>query len=351
MATFSYNGTAKQLYVAKSLDTTIDAASVAGAINAAGSAASGHIYFEYKGAASVSRSDLIKLSNVNWAKAIRYDQMARGLAKQELILGADVNGGVPVAGQDYLLRFTFYEYGSQSFEDQYIKHAAVRATTGMTASVFYAEMLKSMELNFSREEVKLLSFSAVAAGVVYTYDSLTKIWKADGVVTTEAAAKAASLAKIVIEEVEQPYVLGLKSSEAVRFLVAPDTILVSGDELIWGTVTSVAPTTLVSNGKIAADMEYFYLGERGDQYRNVGFPYVLQATYLADPSIAYNFIEIDYFYDGEGGVDVQKSQKHITLIVPAVGADIEAKVALVNSIIADINTAAGITLVAALATV
>lgn len=344
MATFSYGGTAKQLFVAKTLGA-VTSASAAGQIDAvAGEAGSFHL--QYKSPGGILRSDIIKVANITKAQAIKATALTRGLKKVEVALDANVNGGSPITGQDYLLDFFFYEYGSLSYQEQYIKHAVVRGTSAMTASKFYVELLKSAELNFSREQIKLLSFSAVTAGnAVYTYDSFTKTFTLVGTGTvTEAAVIAANPVKLVIEEVEQPYVKGLKSSDPVKFNILPRTVLSGGEDLTWGTATVVASTTTVANGKVTADLEYFYAGERGDQYRNVGFPRVIPTEYVADASLAYNYIEIEYFSEGQG-VDVQKQNKHITIVVPAESG---TGFTVANTIISDINTAAGSSILTAL---
>ena len=344
MATFSYNGTAKQLFVAKT-SGAVTSASPAGQIDAV-AGETGTFHLQYKSPGGILRSDIIKSANVTSAKAVKNTAMARGLAKWEVALDATINSGAPVAGQDYLLDFFFYEYGSLSYQEQYIKHAVVRATTGMTAAKFYVELLKSAVLNFSREQVSLLSFSLSDADntPVFTYDALTKQFTQVGTgVVTEAAVIAAAPTKLVIEEVEQPYVRGLKSSDPLKFNILPRNILVSGDELVWGVATKVASTTTVGNGKEVADMEYFYMGERGDVYRNVGFPRVIPTEYLADPTAQYHIIELAYF-DTMDGVDVQKQNKHISIVVP-VGAN-PNELTVANAIISDINTASGLSIAA-----
>lgn len=339
MATFSYGGTAKQLFVAKTLGAVTSASQV-GTIDAVAGEA-GTFHFQYKSPGGILRSDVIKVSNILKAQAIKATALTRGLKKVEVALDANVNGGSPITGQDYLLDFFFYEYGSLSYQEQYIKHAVVRGTSAMTAAKFYVELLKSAELNFSREQIKLLSFSAVTAGnAVYTYDSFTKTFTLVGTGTvTEAAVISANPVKLVIEEVEQPYVKGLKSSDPVKFNILPRTVLSGGEDLTWGTATVVTSTTTVSNGKVTADLEYFYAGERGDQYRNVGFPRVIPTEYLVDPTVEYHYIEIEYFSEGQG-VDVQKQNKHITIVVPSIGADNATKIALVNNILGASTSAA-----------
>lgn len=348
MATFSYGGTAKQLFVAKTLGA-VTSTSAAGQIDAV-AGETGTFHFQYKSPGGILRSDIVKVANISKAQAIKASALTRGLKKVEVTLDANVNSGAPVAGEDYLLDFFIYEYGSLSYQEQYIKHAVVHATTGMTAAKFYTELCKSAELNFSREQVKLFSFSLTNAGTdVFTYDAFSHAWTQVGTgVVAESVVIAAVPTKLIIEEVEQAYSLGTKSSDPVKFNILPRNITVSNEEVIWGVASVVASTTTVGNGKKTADLEYFYMGERGDQYRNVGWPRVIPTQYLADPSIEYHYIEIEY-YDTMEGVDVQKQNKHITLVVPSVGADNATQIALVNTIIADINTAAGSAILTALA--
>ena len=150
---------------------------------------------------------------------------------------------------------------------------------------------------------------------------------------------------LVVEEIEQPWVMGRMESMPVKFTLQPDQIVVSGDELTWGVVTAVSATTTVTNGKKIADLEYFLMGERGDIYRNVGFPYVINTTYQTDPTLKYNMLDIHYYYVG-GNEMVQKSEKDISIAFPSVGGNLATQVALANSVIAAFNTASGITVTA-----
>ena len=55
------------------------------------------------------------------------------------------------------------------------------------------------------------------------------------------------------------------------------------------------------------------MGERGDQYRNIGWPNSIHTEYLVDVSQNYNAIDIHYAYQGTCE-DIQKSEKHLTII-------------------------------------
>lgn len=82
-------------------------------------------------------------------------------------------------------------------------------------------------------------------------------------------------------------------------------------------------------------MEWFFLGERADQYRD-SFPDNFETTYLADPSKLYEFVDIAYHYAGDAE-DVQKSKKHITLAVPKDGDY------TISALITDIESATSLT--------
>ncbi len=84
-------------------------------------------------------------------------------------------------------------------------------------------------------------------------------------------------------------------------------------------------------------MEYFYMGERGDQYRNIGWPNVISTKYLVDPTAEYNTIDLHYAYQGSAE-DIQKSEKDITLAI------VKVDDSLTNTIIGAINTAAGLSI-------
>lgn len=333
MATFSTNQV-RQLYVAKELKSPrVLAADAAGSIAVKSDTAKNHLYFEYKGADNLMRSDLIDIKNILYAKATDADDMAHELKAATVTLDSEVNAGTPVAGQDYILRIVFKQYVGMSDEDQYFKYGMVHAYAGMTASDFYKKLALSLAKNFSREIVPLVKFvltnskdEAVPVDATTKESSLTETYKA-----------------LVIDEVEQPWRLGIMEQTPVYFEVQPVPVTVNGDERIWGKVEDTDPAGIIANGKKIADLEYFCMGERGDMYRGVGYPNNIPTTYLVDPTVKYNVIDIHYAYVGSNE-SVQKSEKTITLVVPKVGAKNNVSNALANSIISAINTATGLTI-------
>lgn len=340
MATFSTNQV-RQLYVATALKSSnVIASDTAGSIAVKSDTAKSHLYFEYMGAGGMTRSDLIDIKNILYAKATDADDLAYDLAKYKLTLDDTVNGGEPVVVQDYILRIAFRNYPGLSEEDQYFKYGMVHTVTGMTASDFYKTLALSLVKNFSREEQGLLKFYLETGGtdagtVAGTPTEVTK--------DTKESSLTGTYTGIVIEEAPQDWILGVMEQAPVNFTIQPDLIIDNGDERIWGVVKKVTSTNSIPDGHKIADLEYFCMGERGDVYRMVGFPYVIRTKYLVDPDIKYNVIDIHYAYVGPNE-SVQKSEKDITIVVPKIGANNQASNALANSIISAINKATGLTI-------
>lgn len=320
MNIFSTNQ-ANQVYVAKALKETVATLTDLGDILVKATPDKSAIYFQHKGAGGIVRSDLIEVKNILWGKTTKAKDMARKLKVATVTLDATVNSGNPIAGQDYILTIAFTGYVGISPEDsQYWKHGVVHATNGMTASDFYKQMALSLAKNMSREAVKLV-----------------KITLSDGtevLPNTKASALAGTYTNLVITEVEQDWILGTKQQKALTFDVIPTEVDVKeGDTYTptkWGEVVINAGDP-IKNGKLMADYEYFHMGERGDQYRMVGFPDYVPTKYLVDPSKEYDTIALHYAYIGSNE-SVQKSEKDITLIVPTKG--VAALIAKINPLIA-----------------
>ena len=142
--------------------------------------------------------------------------------------------------------------------------------------------------------------------------------------------------KIIIEEAEQPWVLGMMPQAFIPFTPQFLTITVDGEDRPWGVATVVTSKKTVPDGHLIADLEYFCMGARGDIYRGMGYPNIIKTTYLVDPSAVYDVLDIHYFYTGSNE-SVQKSEKTITLVAVDDGNHTTMD-ALINAI----NTASGL---------
>ena len=321
MATFSVNQV-RQLYVATSLKTPhVLASDAAGSIAVKNDTVKSHLYFEYKGADNLMRSDLIDTKNILYAKATDATAMAHNLKSVTVALDSNVNGGAPVAGQDYILRIAFKQYVGMSDEDQYFKYGMVHAYAGMSASEFYKVLAVSLAKNFSREIVPLIKIE------IKTASATTEVTP-----TTKVADLKDTYTGVVVTEVEQPWRLGVMAQTPVYFTVQSVPVTVNGDERHWATLTE-STSGSIGNGKTIADLEYFCMGERGDMYRQVGWPHNIPTTYLVDSTKTYCVFDIHYAYVGSNE-SVQKSEKTITIVC--------ADKAELNKVITAFNTATGL---------
>lgn len=346
MATFSTNQV-RQLYVAEALKSShVLASDAAGHIAVKNDTAKNHLYFEYKGADNLMRSDLIDIKNILYAKTTDANDMAHKLKSVTVTLDTDVNGGAPIAGQDYILRIAFRQYVGMSDEDQYFKYGMVHAHAGMSADKFYKVLALSIAKNFSREVVPLIKIEVHSETTKGTggFDSdgymvVTPTTKDNGESNTTnpyyaTDAIVTDINSIRITEVEQPWRLGVMAQTPVYFTVQPVAVMVNGDERIWATVTEGTNGT-IGNGKKIADLEYFCMGERGDIYRGIGFPHNNVTTYLVDPTKTYYTLDIHYAYVGNNE-SVQKSEKDITIVC--------SNKTVFNNIVTAFNAATGLTI-------
>lgn len=337
MAVFSTNQV-RQLYVANSYDSVNNEPNVTGAIKVKGDNAKSHVYFKYMGADNLMRSDLIDVKNILHVKATNAEKMAHPLKAVLITLDGEVNGGTPIAGQDYILRIAFKQFAGMSDEDQYFKYGMVHAYSTMNASKFYAKLAESLANNFSRETTKLVSIHLVSGESQDVEEGEVlaggKIKDSGTSAITKIDAEATEFTGVLIEEVAQPWRLGIIPQSTVDFEVFPSTVVSEGDELIWGIVKETESDKTIKNGQLIADLEHFCMGERGDVYRGAGYPNNIVTKYLVDPSKAYHTLDIHYAYVGSNEA-VQKSEKDITIV--------SSDKAVLNQIITQFNSATGLT--------
>lgn len=313
-----------------------------GSIGVGKSADGKSIYFKHYGAGGVTRSDLIDIANIIDVKATVASKMNRNLASAKIELNDEAkSSSKPVPGQDFVLRIQFQNPVGMSPDNQYWKFGVVHSTSSMTASAFYLKLASSIAKNMSRDAVQL-----VKVYVTYSTSSKTEV-TANSDISDTTNTFTQTYNGVLIEEVEQDWILGVKQQKPLVFTVNP-TYVNAGtasapNEVVWGDVTyntgkktvggSDPKNTITSDGvpasageitnsKLMADYEYFYMGERGDQYRMVGFPNYIPTTYLVDPTAKYGYdtIAIHFAYVGANHA-VQKSEKDITILVPRVKTD------------------------------
>ena len=216
--------------------------------------------------------------------------------------------GDPVAGQDYIVDVMISNYICMADESTLVKFGAVHATSEMSASAFYLELAKSLARNFSRDVNKF--FEIYLEGETGAKE------------VTVTSKHTGEFTGVILKEVsqEKDYVRGEVPVRTVNFTVLPKTIISDGEEANPFVVEEDGSVKItnqdgkyIGNGYEIADTEYFCMGERGDQYRQMGYPRTIRTKYTVDETKEYNVLDINFYFVGRG-VDAQKSEKMITVV-------------------------------------
>lgn len=308
MAVFSTNQV-RQLYVVDNVASSESALATAGDIFAKKSG--DDIYFKYVGAlGDTMRTDIVNQKQLIYTSVATSDKLAYKLKGQKITLNPNVNGGAPIEGRDYLLRVLFSEYIGISPVDKTLKYGTVHITPGMTASDFYAEMAYALMQSQKKEPNPIMNVAVIVSG---TFEG-NEISDTD---TLQDIKGMGTIEGIVIYEAGQPWHLGVMPQGVIKIDAQVTRITYNGDDSIfWGVVEDATMPSgyELPEGQKIADLEYFCMGERGDQYRNAGWPNVIQTKYLVDPTAEYDLYTIHYAYVGEG-THQEKSEKDIQFAV------------------------------------
>ena len=319
----------RNLYVMKAYKDSESALAAVGDLTLKVDTAKSNVYLVYKDTEDTITSDLISIKNLLYAKATKAADMARTLNSQSVTLNAD-----PISGQDYVLNVEVRNFVALGDDSTHIKFGAVHAVKGMTKSDFYKAMAVNLAKNLSREPSPILN-------VLLTKNDSAASGEKDSEVAVLLNGKMQNLAAlkstetytdIIIDEVEQPWRRGVAQVEPVNFNTTCGTILMDGDDVIWGTVEKETGDE-IQNGKQIADMEWFYHGTRGDIYREATYPDNFDFKPLVDETKAYSTLDIHFAYVGPG-VEVAKSERTITVVC--------ATAAELNNLITAIKTATGV---------
>ncbi len=336
MAQFSELGT-RQLYVVNKVAVP---AGIPGEGKLKGDTAKTQAWLGYESTGGVVRSTIIDKSKIRYITVKDADDQSLKGKACKVTLDATVNAGAPIAGQDYILNVEILNFISPSPEHRYHKFGLVHAHAGMTAAKFYAMLAVSLFDNFKREAYPMLKFGVIAAGEDGADGAITWITQANK--SDLSTLIALSGVGVVIDELPQDWELGAKRSSKVDYVVQPTTVTLQGSELVWGVVEDADSTMVLANGQMIADMEYFYKGNRGDQYRKVGFPFTIPYKGIADPSAKYSTIDIIFYKQGVG-VEAEMSENTITIACPKATTG-TTKNAVANAVIADLKTFLGVTI-------
>lgn len=317
----------RNLYVMKTYKASESALEAVGDTTLKVDTAKNSMYLVYKDTEDNLTSDIIDLKNLLYVKSTKAADMARKLNSQSVTLNED-----PISGQDYVLNVEVRNFVALGDDSTHIKFGAVHAVKDMTKSDFYKAMALNLAKNFSREVSPILNVSLNKYNSTGTTNTKVAVLVNGKMQNLAALTSTETYTSIIIDEVEQPWRRGVAQVEPVNFNTTCGTVLVDGNDVIWGTVEKEEGDS-INNGKQIADMEWFYHGTRGDIYREATYPDNFDFKPLVDETKAYSTLDIHFAYVGPG-VEVAKSERTITVVC--------ADAAELNKLITAIKTATGV---------
>lgn len=320
------------------------------------------LYLEYMGPGGVITSDYIGTGRVLRVSTAAGAADCRPLSARVIRLtdvrgvGNDADGTLKdqaLPGQDYLLTIRVGGYIGLDHMDARLMQASARGRDGMTNSELYARLAHSLALNIAglpdpMVRVMLLTGTGEEVGREVVIRNNRVMDKLDDILAD--GAKYTGI--LVRERVDEDYEQGLGEEVPADISVQARRVTHNEASVTWcedraATVDrskvygvggcAAGEAHLMPNGRRAAELEYWSMGERGDQERHRAWPNNVRTTYVADPRQVYDWLNIRYYWAG-AHEEVQRSERELTVAAPHY-SDLAAGTAgtVLNDLIKKIN--------------
>lgn len=217
---------------------------------------------------------------------------------------------------EYSLRVMIREVMSGSQEDQIVGVVSYTTSSATEAATLSKELTDGLASQIN----KMYGVSG------------KKYNKLDWPVLTAKGETGGTADTIVIEEVAdnlKPWIMGKVQLRSYNFDIYPNPVLsisstgnTNFESFDWidtsdvdnGLFTKTVGGSLGDgNGKVAADLEYFYHGEIGDFYRMNNYPLNITTKYKVNYENKYDSLDLAFFYRGEA-TSPQASEKQLLIL-------------------------------------
>lgn len=286
MASLPLANQVRQVYVATTLKSSGTPAAL-GDLAVKGEAGK-YLYFQHYGHGGLTSSDLIKVENVRSIKQTPAAKMNTQLHAHTVKV-TEVS-----AGQVYEIKVLVHNYIGQGAQDYTNRFGLYKAKSSDTAATIAKGLADDLKLSVAKDNLFDVSVSG---------DTIT-----------------------ITENKYTPFELGRFPVAYMPLDITLNGIVTAGEieTFEWATI---GKSTFSANDatKKVAELEYYTLGSRADVYRKMGWPRSIESKTMVDLSENYDVIDIHYFFQGQG-VSSQKSEKEISLIVPAGNSTILAAI-------------------------
>lgn len=248
--------------------------------------------FRYLELKNGGRSDLMEPSKITHIEHTLAEKL-QVFNRQGMIALAE--GVTPEVGKTYTFKIYIHDlYGAG---DEYIQPivASVEAKT-TAAEDLYKDLVKSLD---PKAETKKHNESGinVTTGKIKGYHLII-----------EGAGEQGIAIISDLKEANEGWSNAINPLKEIKFDICVDTE-------VWVKPVYFKGNEGFASGYKLAELEYFCMGERGDQYRMMGYPNHIVTKYNIVPTENYDVIDIMYYHtDNKEGV--QRSEKVITIAAP-----------------------------------
>ena len=307
MANFSTNAV-QHIIMAKSADVQV--INVKTGLPAASGDTVDKFYIQYLNAfGDKMKSDLIEVDKI---RAYNPEEYVAGTQRTVTI---KVNKAELAPNTEYSLRVMIREVMSGSQEDQMVGVVSYTTSSATEAATLSKELTDGLASQIN----KMYGVSG------------KKYNKLDWPVLEAVGETGGTADTIVIKEVAnnlKPWIIGKVQLRPYNFDIYPNPVLsisstgntnfesfdwIDASDVDKGLFTKTVGGSLGhGNGKVVADLEYFYHGDLGDFYRMNNYPLNINTEYMADPTKWYDSINLAFFYRGEA-TSPQASEKQLLI--------------------------------------
>ena len=259
--------------------------------------------FQKDALGNIISSDTIKADNVLDVRSVAY---TAAVNKEVAISALTVD-----ANSLYTVNIEIQGHGSLSPEDTYLKQGYYKASSGDDQEAIVDGLILSLNRNFARE-----------AGSTLTTNNSFEFNK---------TGSGAAAALVITGKADD------HSFDGDKKIQVYNDFTVDISCTTYPTVTiAQGGSKGVGTGHQVVEMEHYLLGERGDTYRQNGYPHnIVGPALVSSASGSYDIIEVSYYDEGRN--EAKKSKKTLTIAIPTAAVPN----ANVNGVIADLNTILG----------
>lgn len=224
-----------------------------------------------------------KIENVMWGKVTTAAALKGKLVNVAIDFAGDV-----VTGEDYVVKVSYPEVGGAGVEAWTTKTAVAHAGKDADKADVILDLKKQLTEILAIDDV--LAVGDTESGGITVFPNTTAL----------------------------RYERGIRPIVVPEFKVTVNQITEDGELVDWVVLNEdkQLPTTKTASpivtGYKVADMEYFAMGERADEYRMVGYPDYVKTDYIVDPTADYNVLVVHFAYKGANS-DSHKSEKDLII--------------------------------------